>query len=116
MAWAAARLHAGVRDAINNYQGAASDAPFKATPGQAISELERLAEREARSDQQAWISTSGRPALRRRNAVIHAVTYTANDGKQALGTVDHSRPRHFLTADLRNVTRDLIAASMTLPS
>jgi hypothetical protein len=48
--------------------------------------------------------------------VIHAVTFTAADGKQALGTVDHSAPGRFLSADLRQVTLSLIEASMRLPS
>ena len=115
VAWAAARLHARVRDAINNHHGPPSDEPFRTTLGQAIAELESLAKREARPDQLTWVATSARPAAKRRNAVIHAVTFTADDGKQAIGTVDHSAPRRFLKRDLRDVTRDLIAAHMTLP-
>jgi hypothetical protein len=90
VAWAAARLHDGVRDAINRHHSTPSDEPFKATLGQAIAALEMLAEARVRPDQLSWISQTGRPASRRRNAVIHAVTFTAQDGKQAIGTLDHS--------------------------
>ena len=116
VAWAAARLHSGVRDAINRHHGTPSDKPFEATLGQAIAELEMLARARDRPDQLTWVSQTGRSASRRRNAVIHAVTFTAQDGKQAIGTLDHSPPDRFLASDLRDVTRALIAASMTLPT
>ncbi|PZE65503.1 MULTISPECIES: hypothetical protein [unclassified Curtobacterium] len=116
VAWAAARLHAGVRDAINCHHGVPSDAPFETTLGQAIAELERLAQASSRADQVDWVELSGRPASRRRNAVIHAVAYTAEDGRQAIGTVDHSAPGRFLVPELRKVTLALITASMTLPA
>lgn len=64
-----------------------------------------------RPDQLTWVAMNGRPAAKRRNAVIHAVTFTADDGKQAIRTVDHAAPGRFLAADLRDVTRELIAAS-----
>lgn len=115
VAWAAARLHAGVRDAINRYHGQASDVPFEHTLGKAIAELEGLAAAAGRSDQTSWVANVGRPASRTRNAVIHAVTFTAEDGKQAIGTVDHQAPRRFLAPELRKVTLDLIHAHMTLP-
>jgi DNA polymerase III epsilon subunit-like protein len=114
--WAAARLHAGVRDAINRHHGAASDAPFTKTLGQAVTTLEQLARSAGRTDQLDWVALVGRQSVKRRNAVIHAVTYTASDGKQAMGTVDHSRPGRFLAPDLREVTLHLIHASMTLPN
>lgn len=113
--WAAARLHAGVRDAINHHRGAASDEPFTRTLGQAVTALEQLARAAGRADQVDWVASVGRPAVKRRNAVVHAVTYTASDGRQAIGTVDHSAPRRFLAPDLRQVTLHLIHSSMTLP-
>ena len=116
VAWAAARLHAGVRDAINRHHGFPSDEPFEATLGRAIAELERLAHGSSRADQVDWVQFSGRPASRSRNAVIHAITYTAEDGRQAIGTVDHSAPGRLLRSELRQVTRELIEASMTLPA
>lgn len=115
VAWAAARLHAGVRDAVNRHHGQASDVPFEHTLGQAIAELEALAAAGRRSDQTSWVTHTGRPASRKRNAVIHAVTFTADDGKQAIGTVDHSAPGRFLAPELREVALDLIHAHMTLP-
>lgn len=114
--WAAARLHSGVRDAINHHHGAPSDKPFELTLGRAIADLETLAKNGDRPDQVAWVTEFGRPAVRRRNAVVHAVTFTAEDGKQAIGTVDNSTPGRFLAPDLRDVTRELIMASMKLPS
>lgn len=79
VSWAAARLHAGVRDAIDRHDGAASDEPFTKTLGQAVKMLETRA-------------------------------------RQAIGTVDHSPPRRFLSDELRVVTMHLIHASMTLPA
>lgn len=114
VAWAAARLHAGVRDAINRHHGTSSDAPFECTLGQAIGELEGLANTAKRPDQAAWVRQFGRPASRRRNTVIHAITFTAEDGRQAIGTVDHSHPGRFLVPELRAVTLALIHASMML--
>ncbi|MBB2988522.1 hypothetical protein FHW15_003705 [Terracoccus luteus] len=114
--WAAARLHAGVRDAINRHNGQPSDEPFTQTLGQAVATLETQAKNEGRDDQVEWVTQIGRPAVRLRNAVTHAVTYTAKDGRQAIGTVDHSSPGRFLREDLRDVTLYLIHASMTLPS
>ena len=115
VAWVAARLHAAVRDAIDTHVGAASDAPFEKTLGGAIADLEKLATAAGRADQVDWVVNTGRPASRKRNAVIHAVTYTADDGKQALGTVDHSDPGRFLAPELQDVTRALIDASRALP-
>lgn len=116
VAWAAARLHAGVRDSINRHSGSTSMAPFELTLGRAIADLERLASSNGRVDQVAWVHNVGRPASHRRNAVIHAVTFTAPDGKQAIGTVDSTAPGRFLGADLRAVTLVLIEASMKLPA
>lgn len=116
VAWAAARLHAGVRDSINRHTGSTSIAPFELTLGRAIADLEKLAKSSQRTDQVDWVLSIGRPASRLRNAVIHAVTFTASDGKQAIGTVDHSAPGRFLVADLRAVTLSLIEASMKLPA
>jgi hypothetical protein len=113
--WAAARLHAGVRDAINRHDGQASDQPFEKTLGQAVSLLEDRARAASRPDQLDWVTDIGRPAVKKRNLVTHAVTFTAEDGKQAIGTVDHSAPGRFLRAELREVTLHLIHASMTLP-
>lgn len=116
VAWAAARLHAGVRAAINRRHGAPSDKPFDVTLGQAIAQLEKLARSGDRPDQVLWVIKDGRPASQRRNAVIHAITFTAEDGKQAIKTVDRSAPGRFLASDLRDVMRELIAASMSLPA
>lgn len=113
--WAAARLHAGVRDAINRHDGRPSDEPFTKTLGQAVSVLERRAGAAGRTDQIEWVLHVARPAVKRRNAVTHAVTYTAADGRHAIGTVDHSAPGRFLRDELREVSLHLIHASMTLP-
>lgn len=116
VAWAASRLHAGVRDSINKHSGSTSMTPFELTLGQAIAGLEKLAKDNGRIDQADWVDKVGRPANRLRNAVIHAVTFTASDDKQAIGTVDGSPPYRFLVPDLRSVTLALIEAHMKLPT
>ncbi|WEV76768.1 hypothetical protein O9K63_09130 [Janibacter cremeus] len=112
--WAAARLHAGVRDLINCLDGAPSDHPFGLTLGQAITELETRARAFGRHDVVDWVHGEGRPANKLRNAVVHVVTYTAADGKQAIQRLDTST--RFQNPELRTVTRRLIAASMLLPT
>ncbi|PWJ59721.1 hypothetical protein [Rathayibacter iranicus] len=114
VAWAAARLHFGVRDAIGRHLGAPTDAPFKTTLGGAIKQLEGLAKSAGRIDQVEWAADVGWPATRSRNAVIHAIVITAEDGRQALVTQDQSAPGRFLVPELRAVTLDLINASMRL--
>jgi hypothetical protein len=113
--WAAARLHAGVRDAMNGIDGESSDEPFGWTLGDAVGRLEQRAQRLGLADVTDWVTNIGRPAVKRRNAVVHAVTYTARDSKQAIGTADHSPPGRFLNGELRQVSLSLIHASMTLP-
>jgi hypothetical protein len=115
VAWAAARLHAGVRDSIDKHKGLASMDPFKTTLGRAIAELESLAKRQGRLDQVDWVDKFGRPASHLRNAVIHAVTFSI-DGKQAIGKVDDPRAGRFMNPELRAVTLALIDASMKLPA
>lgn len=84
--WAAARLHAGVRDAINFIDRAPSDALFRDwTLGSAITQLEQRAQKFVDGpDQDAlirWCRDVGRPAKHHRDAVAHAITYTATDGR-----------------------------------
>lgn len=114
--WAAARLHAGVRDAVNAIDGESSDEPFGWTLGAAVSRLEQRAQGRGLVHVTEWVTNTGRPAVKRRNAVVHAVTYTALDSKQAIGTAEHSPPGRFLNEDLRQVSLALIHASMTLPT
>lgn len=111
--WAAARLHAGVRDAINKHGGSSSMQPFERTLGQAIGDLKKLAASNGRTDQVTWADDVGQPACRRRNDVIHAVTYTAPGGTQAIAPVDGNR---LLVPDLREVSRLLIEAHTHLPA
>lgn len=86
------------------------------TLGQAVATLEQLAKAAERPDQVDWAVNIGRQAVKRRNSGIHAVTYTAADGKQAIGTVDGSLSVHFQSAELREVKLRLIHVSMSLPS
>lgn len=118
--WAAARLHAGVRDAINFIDGAPSDAPFRDwTLGSAITKLEQRAQKFVDGpDRDAlirWCRDVGRPAKHHRDAVAHAITYTATDGRQAIMTNDHSTPGRFERDQLHEVTGRLVDASMRLP-
>lgn len=86
--WAAIRLHHGVRDAINAHQGTVSDDPFTPTLGKVVKDVCKLAQESGRHDQVQWVLEIGEPAVVRRNKVIHAVSFTAADGKQALGSLD----------------------------
>jgi len=116
--WAAARLHAVVRDSLNAIEGVPSDGPFiDHTLGQAISQLEQRARRlppPARSEVITWCQTVGRLAKNARDQVMHAITYTDPDGRQALMTNDHSPPGRFLVPELRQVAGRLVHASTTL--
>lgn len=116
VSWAAARLHAGVRDAIDRHDGAASDEPFTKTLGQAVKMLEVRAPQASRVDQVEWVTSNGRPAVRMRNRVVHAVTYTAPDGRQSIGTLDHWPSGRFLSDESLASTLHLVHASMTLPA
>lgn len=62
VAWAAVRLHADVRDAINRHRRSTSMAPFGLTLGQAIGELNQLAKNNGRADQCEWVEKVGKPA------------------------------------------------------
>lgn len=90
-------------------------APFERTLGQAIADLESQASSSGRADQVDWVRNYGRPASRLRNEVIHAVTFTAVDGKQAIGKVEQTEATRFLAPELRAVTLALLEASMRLP-
>lgn len=115
--WAAARLHFGVRDALNHLTGEPSDEPFKSTLGGAIKKLRKEAQQRAvdPSVLVEWAEDVGDPVVKRRNKVVHAVTITAEDGRQALTTDDHSAPGRFLRDDLIEVTGRLVRASQLLP-
>ncbi|MET1060842.1 MAG: hypothetical protein ABWX84_14675, partial [Nocardioides sp.] len=93
--WAAARLHFAIRDAINALDGETSDAPFDVTLGKALTKLRERADAmispEGR-ELSRWCRGPARKAVQARNGVIHAVTFTADDGRQAIGTVDHADP------------------------
>lgn len=114
--WAAARLHFGIRDAINRLEGESSDAPFAKTLGGALSQLTQGAEAAGRQDLVEWAEAIGRPAKDKRDGVLHAVTFTAADDRQAIGAFDSEKgPRRYGVTELREVSRQLIHASRTLP-
>lgn len=113
--WAAARLHSTVRDAINTVNGEPSDRPFHKTLGQAISELETKAIKLNASELVEWVNTYARPANELRNSVIHAVTYTAQDGVQALMTTAKHGGKRLSNPGLREISRFLIEASTRFP-
>jgi len=114
--WAAARLQSGIRDAINQHNGVPSDKPFGKTLGGVLRELEGLAAKAGRKDQVEWVEKVGRPARDRRDGVLHAVTFTASDDLQAIGSFSSEKgPQRYSIPELREVTRRLIHASSTLP-
>ncbi|WP_152424165.1 hypothetical protein [Leucobacter sp. UCD-THU] len=114
--WAAARLHFGIRDAINRIVGESSDAPFGTTLGGALSQLTGEAKTAGRLDIIEWVETIGRPAKNKRDGVLHAVTFTAEDNQQAIGAPSSEKgPHRYGVAELREVSYQLIHASRTLP-
>src|SRR5699024_12340696 len=113
--WAAARLQSGIRDAINQHNGVPSDEPFGKTLGGVLRELEGLAAKAGRKDQVEWVEKVGRPARDRRDGVLHAVTCTASDDLQAIGSCSSEKgPQRYSIPELREVTRRLIHASSTV--
>ena len=114
--WATARLHSGTRDATNQHNGVPSDELFGKTLGGVLRELEGLAAKAGRKDQVEWVEKVGRPARDRRDGVLHAVTFTASDDLQAIGSFSSEKgPQRYSIPELREVTRRLIHASSTLP-
>jgi hypothetical protein len=116
--WAAIRLHHGIRDAINQLNGRASDKPFDLTLGMAVTKLENKVRAQPAGPERdallAWCADAARSAVNARDRVIHAVAYTAPDGKQAL--MDSEGQRERFTADrLLEVAGQLAAASRTQP-
>ena len=87
------------------------------TPGGAVRELESLSTRVGRQDQVEWVQKVGRPARDRRDGVLRAVTFTASDDHQAIGSFSSEKgPQQYDVPELREVTRRLIHASSTLPA
>lgn len=119
VAWAALRLHHGVRDAINTIEGTPSDAPFEQTLGQAVGRLRDLATHHAvepaRTAVLSWYNDTASPAVESRNGVLHAIGYTDPDGRQALRGSSIDRPARYLTTELLQAAGHLIEASRTLP-
>lgn len=119
VAWAAARLHSSIRDAINALDGAPSDAPFDDTLGgsrrQLADKARAIAMEPDRSQLITWCTTTGEEAVEARNGVLHAVTFTADDGQQALGGTTPARPRRYLRTELLRVAGQLSVASRLLP-
>lgn len=93
-----------------------SGEPSGKTLGGVLTDLEGLATKAGRQDQVEWVRTIGRPARDRRDGVLHAVTFTASDDLQAIGSFSSEKgPQRFGVPELREVTRRLIHASSTLP-
>lgn len=93
-----------------------SDEPFGKTLDGALRELESLSTRVGRQDQVEWVQKVGRPARDRRDGVLRAVTFTASDDHQAIGSFSSEKePQRYDVPELREVTRRLIHASSTLP-
>ena len=113
--WASARLHAGIRDAIGRLAGALSDTPFDDTLGTSRRDLEAAARVAGRSDVVDWCAGPGLQAVRARNGVMHAVAYTADDGKQAIRSTRRNGDSRYLVGALLDVADHLVDASRTLP-
>ena len=119
VAWAAAHLHAAVRDAVTAIPAAGTGPGFsERTLSLALAELEHRSRQlspAARKQVLSWSHTVGRPAKNGRDQVLHAVTATTPDGSPALMATDPSGPGPFTVADLQEVTGQLLHATLTLP-
>lgn len=116
--WAAARMQHRVRDTINLIDGEPSDREFKLTLGRAVTALEQRASLlvpEELSALAVWCQTVARPVVKARDKVVHAVAFTAEDGRQGLMTNDHSPPGRFLVPELLEVAGRLEQAWIDLP-
>lgn len=115
--WAAIRLHGGVRDALNHLEPGRGDLSWAKTLRKAISWLTESADKvAAEPDRDAlheWADAHGRPAVERRNEVAHAITYTAEDGRQAHRSRVTSR--RLLTPEVLEVAGLLGVASREFP-
>ncbi|GAA3885162.1 hypothetical protein GCM10022243_57480 [Saccharothrix violaceirubra] len=116
--WASLRLHHAVRDALNDVEGAPSDAPFDLPLGHAVARLRDAAARvaePARTDLLEWCDGPGARAASSRDGVLGSITFTAPDGRQALGSRLPGRPTRYGPADLLRVVGDLVYADTQLP-
>lgn len=117
--WAAAGLHAAVRDALTAMPALDTGVSFsERTLSLALAELEQRARRLSRRSRYAvmtWCRSAARPAKNARDRVLHAVTATTPDGHPVLLTTDHPDPTRLTAADLREVTAQLVHATATLP-
>lgn len=108
--WAATRLHAGLREAVEGLAGADLAGPLPKTLGEAVGQLERCARSLAepqRTRVLEWCRGVARPAVRARNHVLHAVAYTEADGQQAIMTNDGSAPGRYSTPELLRIAGQL---------
>lgn len=115
--WAAIRLHHSVRDALGHIF-TPSDEYFEGTLGAAVSRLQDAAQRVAephRTELIDWCEQVGRPAVKKRNGMMHAVSYTDTDGRQALRGSGPHRPGRYLEAELLTIAGELDLASLALP-
>lgn len=113
--WASTRLHCMVRDMENALEGRVSDNPFDLTLGQAISGLKTSAQKATDADEIIeWVEKWGDPVNYVRNAVVHSVAFTAEDGKQALSTFRRRGYVRLTPQNVRLATRLIIGADLAL--
>ena len=116
VAWAAIRLQHSVRDLTGLLDGQLSGDPFKTTLGGAIKDLRKKALQKNRQDVVDWCDNCGTPAANSRNGLMHAVGYTAHDGKQAIRSEKPSQPKDFTIDDVLAIADELVEASVSRPS
>ncbi|MGJ4070016.1 hypothetical protein ACN4DJ_02605 [Corynebacterium macclintockiae] len=114
--WAAARLHFTVRDALNSLNNRPSNEPFNQTLGKALRTLKNRALNKNHPEIAEWVDSYGSPANKHRNSVVHAITYTAEDGKQALMTTERYGSKRLQNPELREITRFLMEAAACFPA
>lgn len=112
--WATARLHFTMRDTLNLLHGEPSDAPFDETLGGVKKTLRKLAASAGAARIVEWADGIGGEAIDVHNAVAHAVTITAEDGRQALITTRKHGGSRLDRDALRETTALLIQAARDL--
>lgn len=113
---AAVRLQHEVRDALDFLGGAPSDAPFGRSLRLVVHHLEEQLKASPSASEHAallrWCQRVGGPAAEKRDHVTVAITYTADDGGQAMMNAE-TRQRIEVT-DLLEIAAQLTSAARDL--
>lgn len=119
---AASRLLGRMRDVINQIDGAPSDAPFDLSLGQARKALRERVERRKQVEVtpsvralDRWLRGPAAGAIQARNGVVHAISFTAEDGAQGLRTTSRYGGSRVLRENAMRVAGLLERANALMP-